>query len=88
MVNLNRKEPPSLSSRLNRKSSSSSAFLLPNTTIESTLMVKQHLATGSSGLYGYGENVDDFEAMCNELYWTVEQRLIMHKLARDYYGFR
>ena len=51
-------------------------------------MVQHHLATGSMGLYGYGENVDDFEAMCNELYWAVEQRLIMHKLARDYYGFR
>ena len=87
MVNLNRKQALSLSLSLNRKSFSSS-LLLPNTTIESTLMVKQHLATGSAGLYGYGENVDDFEAMCNELYWTVEQRLIQHKLARDYYGFR
>jgi len=26
--------------------------------------------------------------MCNELFWEVEQKLIMHKLAKDYYGFR
>lgn len=30
----------------------------------------------------------DIDRMCRELFWEVEQKLIMHKLAKDYFGFR
>lgn len=45
------------------------------------------LETGVS-LRSVTGNDASFDQVCNELYWAAEQRLIMHKLARDYYGFR
>lgn len=37
---------------------------------------------------GVRGNNDDIDRMCRELFWEVEQQLIMHKLAKDYFGFR
>jgi len=42
-----------------------------------------HVETGMR-LDGNG----DIDRMCRELFWEVEQKLIMHKLAKDYFGFR
>ena len=30
----------------------------------------------------------DLDRTCRELFWEAEQRLVMHKLAKTYYGFR
>lgn len=50
-------------------------------------MVYISTGRGSPGRDG-NSNSNDFDRMCRELFWEVEQRLIMHKLAKDYYGFR
>jgi len=31
---------------------------------------------------------DDINRISRELFWDVEQKLLMHKLAKEYYGFR
>ena len=31
---------------------------------------------------------DDINRTSRELFWDVEQKLLMHKLAKEYYGFR
>lgn len=35
-----------------------------------------------------GSAKDDIERMYRELFWEVETKLIMHKIAKDYFGFR
>lgn len=31
---------------------------------------------------------NDIDRMSRELFWEIEQQLIMHKIAKEYYGFR
>ena len=31
---------------------------------------------------------DDINRTSRELFWDVEQKLLMHKLAKEYYAFR
>ncbi len=43
-------------------------------------------SNGTAATYTLGDY--DIDRMYRELFWEAEQRLIMHKLAKDYYGFR
>jgi hypothetical protein len=36
----------------------------------------------------YHYHHDDINRISRELFWDVEQKLLMHKLAKEYYGFR
>jgi len=31
---------------------------------------------------------NDIDRLSRELFWEIEQQLIMHKIAKEYYGFR
>ena len=42
----------------------------------------------ASGVSIDSNHQHDTDRMSRELFWEIEQQLIMHKIAKEYYGFR
>ena len=53
----------------------------------SKIKIGMQIAMGV-GVVDSDHHHDDINRTSRELFWDVEQKLLMHKLAKEYYGFR